>query len=282
MVWQIRYVYGYSYKIFTFVHVYKQVLPENQIEQAQRIANQIIKNMDLLPVEIQWLVEHPFLSEHTLNRIIGYHYPSSIISEWIHKEFKNDKLRLRRNEMIGWVLDLNPEFEIDQTTLLVDFQYMNKIDLNRIQQFQKELESSRYYDYRKDVQQFDTSIYNKTSNHLKPPYSLLAVNKGISLTRRYIDYQFVDNCEFSFPIPEFRTITEQFQENISYYHSLSMIWGIMYSHLDHTTKTKLLQKYYNEKTILTIIKICKKNKNKEMLDFLLQDLERLLTVEQGV
>lgn len=262
------------FKIFTLVHVQKQFLPENQIEKGQKLANHIIKKQDLVNEEIEWLVEHPFLSEHTLNRIIGYHYPSPIISEWILKEFNNDKLRLRRNEIIGWVLDLNPQFEVDHATLLADFQYMNKIDLERIHQFQKELENSRYYAYSNTEQQFDITLYNKTTNHLKPPFSLLPVNKGIQLTRKYIDYRFFQSSEFNFPIPDFYSIEEEFEININYYHSLSMIWGVAYSHLDQTTKTQLLIKYYHDYNIATLIKICKKNKNKEMINFILQDIEK--------
>ena len=67
-------------------------------------------------------------SPKALNRILRYPVKLEIISTWAFVNFDHQVLKLRRAEAVGWLLDVNPSFEMDAKTIRADFDYMDEMD----------------------------------------------------------------------------------------------------------------------------------------------------------
>ena len=84
---------------------------------------------------IQWLCDHAFVTKHALNRVLRYPHKSRIISVWVRTNYDNDLLRYRRSEVISRILDYEPYFEIQQSTILDDFRHLNDLDIKTLSEY---------------------------------------------------------------------------------------------------------------------------------------------------
>ena len=120
----------------TFEH--GNYVSHKQLDEARKICNNLLMNIELTQIEEEWLCSNIFLSELILNRVLRYPTKSEVISNWAKSNFLNDILRSRRAELVSWVIDQEPTFEIEQQTLMDDFEYLNRSDLQAIQNYDDE------------------------------------------------------------------------------------------------------------------------------------------------
>lgn len=111
-------------------------ISKNQLNDVRSICNTMLINLPLTKTAEEWLCANAFLSDKILNRVLRYPTKSAIISNWAKENFENDKLRGRRAEMTGWILNEDPDFEIDKPTLIDDFEYLNEMDLKVIKTYE--------------------------------------------------------------------------------------------------------------------------------------------------
>lgn len=111
-------------------------ISKSQLDDVRSICNSMLINLPLTRTAEEWLCANTSLSDKILNRVLRYPAKSAIISNWAKENFENDELRGRRAEMTGWILNEEPEFEIDEAILIDDFEYLNEMDLQAIQAYE--------------------------------------------------------------------------------------------------------------------------------------------------
>jgi hypothetical protein len=114
-------LFRYTFEETTF-------LSKRQLPQAQKLANSLLLNIAFGEKEEEWLCANYKKSDIILNRLLRYPAKSKIISAWAEKNFHTDALRNRRAELLGWLLDQNPDYQLDDVILWDDYQYFNSID----------------------------------------------------------------------------------------------------------------------------------------------------------
>jgi len=247
----------------------KNYISNKQIEEASKICNNVLINLELTSIEEEWLCSNILLSELILNRVLRYPIKSEVIINWAKSNFQNDILRSRRAELLSWVIDQEPTFEIEQQTLIADFEHLNQSDLEAIQNYDDEIAANkiieqelseylpkkRYYDF------FD-STYHEEKVDLSVP--------ELKLFKRPYSVTIDTSKEYPVSIPNFEKLREEFCTNLPTHQKVTMIWAIAYSRLDNTLKYSLLKKYYSNETYYSMYRVCKKTKNIELLKWILE------------
>lgn len=242
---------------------------ERQIEEARKLCNSILMNLALTPVEEEWLISHYHWSELILNRVLRYPVQSDVISHWVKINFKKDPLRSRRAELASWIIDQDPSFEIKQDILIEDFEYLNQCDLELIKQYNAHIENQsklekeykqlnprrNYYFSEEDNLDSENTYYPKAELHF--------IKRSYKVTRDISD-------EYPVTYPNFERMRKEFDTNLSTHHKLTMIWAIAYSRIDNSVKCAKMKKYYCNETYKSIFKVSKKNKNAELLKWMLE------------
>jgi hypothetical protein len=121
----------------------KNYISHKQLDEARKICNNVLINLELTPIEEEWLCSNIFVSELILNRVLRYPIKSEVISNWAKSNFQNDILRSRRAELLSWIIDQEPTFEIEQQILIDDFEYLNQSDLQAIQNYDDEIAANK-------------------------------------------------------------------------------------------------------------------------------------------
>ncbi|MDD2798438.1 MAG: hypothetical protein PHV20_07595 [Bacteroidales bacterium] len=143
---------------FLIFELFRKVFEEDnyisvkQIDEARRICNNLLINVNLTPTEEQWLCENIEVSELLLNRVLRYPTKSRIISNWARQNFDMVISRNRRAEITSWIIDEKPNFEIENQTLIDDFEFLNAIDSLTIQKYEEALKSTKKIDNKIDIQ----------------------------------------------------------------------------------------------------------------------------------
>lgn len=240
-----------------------------QLEEARRTCNHFLINLELTPKEEEWLCANFKVSEFILNRVLRYPVKSAIISDWASRNFNNDKLRGRRAELISWIIDREPEFEIDPQTLLDDFEYLNKSDLKAIQDYDDEIAANQiieqeFGDYLPKKTDFDffDGTYEEEKVDLSAP--------ELKLSRRPYAYSIDTSKDYPVLIPNFKKLRVEFRTNLHNHHKITMIWAIAYSRLDNTLKSALLKKYYGDETYTSLYRVARRTDNVELLKWILE------------
>lgn len=247
-------------------------ISSRQLEEAQRIANNLLINLALSGAEEAWLCEHAALSEIILNRLLRYPGKSAKISAWARNNINNRAFSTRRAEMISWLIDEDPTFVIDQQILIDDFDYLNKIDQLAIQAYEDELaanaviekELSNYLPRKTEYNEYEDAFEEKGVDLSVPELKLSPrpYPVAIDLSR-----------DLPVCVPNFKQLWLSFHRNLTTFHQQTMVWGIAYSRLDKSRKIALLKAHYNDKTIHSIFTIARKTKNAELLRWMLEQLE---------
>lgn len=241
---------------------------ERQLEEARKLCNSILMNLALTPIEEEWLASHYHWSELILNRVLRYPVQSDVISNWVKINFKKDPLRSRRAELASWIIDQDASFEIKQDILIEDFEYLNQCDLEVIQQYNAQFENQslpkrdltrfqRRKNYYPEEDIFDSgnTYYRKAELHF--------IQRSYKVRRDISD-------QYPVTYPNFERMRKEFDTNLSTHHKLTMIWAIAYSRIDNSVKCSLMKKYYCNETFKSMFKVSKKNKNAELLKWMLQ------------
>lgn len=245
----------------------RNYISHKQLDEARKICNNVLINLELTPTEEEWLCSNILLSELILNRALRYPIKSEVISNWAKSNFQNDILRSRRAELLSWIIDQEPTFEIDQQILIDDFEYLNQSDLQAIQNYDDEItankiieqELSEYLPKKTHYDLFD-STYHEERIDLSVP--------ELKLSKRPYGVIIDTSKEYPVSIPNFEKLREEFDTNLPTHQKVTMIWAIAYSRLDNTLKYSLLKKYYSNDTYYSIFRVCKRTKNIELLKWI--------------
>lgn len=246
----------------------KNFISQKQLSEARKICNNVLINIALTPLEESWLCANFSESELILNRVLRYPVKSEIISNWAKSNFQYNLFRSRRPELISWMIDQEPSFEIDQQTLIDDFEYLNNCDLQAIQNYDDEMIANKIIE--KEMGEY---LPKKTSYNIKErtfyEEKVDLPDPELKLSQRPYGVQLDSSKDYPVSIPDFEALKKDFYENISVHQKVTMIWAIGYSRLDNNIKCALLKKYYCNETYFTIHKVCKRTKNIELLKWIL-------------
>lgn len=247
----------------------KDYISRKQLDEARKICNNVLINLELTPTEEEWLCSNILVSELILNRVLRYPVKSEVISNWAKSNYQNDNLIIRRAELLSWIIDQEPTFEIDQQTLIDDFEYLNKSDLQAIQNYDDEIPANKIMkrelgDYLPKKTSFD--LFDDTPQEIEFDLSV----PELKLSQRPYSVAIDTSKEYPVYIPNFKKLREEFYADLPTHHSRTMIWAIGYSRLDNEHKFSLLKKYYSNETYSSIYKVCKRTKNVELLKWVLE------------
>lgn len=241
-----------------------------QLDEARKICNNILIDLELTPIEEEWLCSNFLKSEMILNRVLRYPVKSELISNWSRSNFQNDILRIRRAELSSWIIDQEPTFEIDQQTLIDDYEYLNQSDLQAIQNYNDEIAANKIMEqelgeflpkkrYWNDL--FDDTPYKEEFDLSVPELKLPQRPYGVIIN---------SSEEYPISIPNFERLRARFYTDLPVEHKRTMIWAIAYSRLDNEIKFSLLKKYYSNETYYSMFKVCKRTKNVKLLKWILE------------
>ena len=247
----------------------RQYISRKQLDEAREICNNFLINLELTPTEEEWLCLHVSISEMILNRVLRYPKKSVVISNWVKTNFKNDLFRNRRPELISWIIDQEPTFEISQQTLIDDFEFLNQSDLQAIKNYDDEITANKIIeqelgDYFPKKTQYD--FFEDTYHDDK----VILSHPELKLTKRPYAVTIDTTKEYPAEIPHFEKMSEKFYTNLQIHQSITMIWAIAYSRLDNTLKCSQLKKYYSNETYRSMYKVCYRMKNMELLKWMVE------------
>ena len=229
-----------------------------QVGEARKAANHLLIGMTLPDKDIKWLCDNAFVSEQVLNRVLRYPCKSEIITGWVKKNFENDQLRTRRYELIGWLLDYDPDYVINESTLLYDYQHFVGLDINELRQF-----------YRKELGSFAiTTISGDSTNIINFSFRIYGAPYGkLRLNVKSLD--------------EVEAVLHFVSSDLDNIKVKMMIWAIAQSRLESDKKVEMLKKYYTEATHLEILRAAtNKFKSADLLRWILGKMESLNIKDQ--
>jgi len=216
-------------------------------------------NTILEVTDIEWLCENADKSNVILNRLLRYPEKSTIISNWVKQHDKLDRYRIRRAEMVGWLMDENPDYIIDKMTLIDDFEYFNTIDINAIREYESELDVFKVIerDFKgilaiREPSRMERLRGIQSETITQPP--------ELELTKRFYNTHLDYSSSHKTFIPDFIKLREEFYSNIDTTIKVTMLWAIAYSRLDAKVKTELMKRFYCDEVNWTYFKISKKLK----------------------
>lgn len=247
-----------------------EYLRDKQLDEARKFCNYILINLELTSAEEAWLCANSTNSQLILNRVLRYPAKSEVISIWAKNNLLNDDYRARRAELLSWIINQEPNFEIDYQTLINDFEYLNQCDFQAIQNYNDET-------YANEVLERELREYLPTKIH----YGYLdntAYEERVDLSIPELNiskrpYKVpIDLSNFPISIPNFEALRQDFLTNLPTHQKLTMIWAIGYSRIGNDVKYSLLKKYYNIHTHFSMYKVCIRTKNIELLKWILEQL----------
>lgn len=244
--------------------------------------NSMLKDQPLTEGEKQWLCDHADESEHILNRLLRYPVKSKVIHDWAAKNYETDRYRLRRAEIVGWIISEKPDFEVARQTLIDDFEYANKLDRDQLKKFDDEAESMRFATASKHAF-FPTSDEELYSDVLSNDSDLEVLAIDVKFLRRpyhvpmipgrpnytlFKDMKESDYSPYTFTIPDFEQLEKEFHENLDIIFRSAMTWAIFYSKLNKRQKVSRLKKYYHDDIFRSFMKVCERLEATELLEWM--------------
>lgn len=242
------------------------VIKEETFKEMQQQVNLILKGVKLKEEELQWMIDNLEKSEHFLNRILRQPAKSKVVSEWVKENFLNHSYRERRAELIGRMLDFNSEFEITKELIIEDFEYSLKYDYHALKAYKEDEEASEFLEQElKDVLPEREFISPFSGKLIHAPFA--STYTPLKLSKRFYPFA-VKEEQGNVKIPDFKKLRTQFYDNLDLTWRISIGWGIAYSHLENSEKSRLLQKSYSEEVYLYYYRIGKQFKIMEFLYWL--------------
>lgn len=245
--------------------------------------------------DINTLIENYTKSEAIINFLLKYPYKSKTIRDWVIKNFNNKNLRQNRAELVSWIIDEEPEYVIDHKVLIEDFEYMNYLDIQRIEKYKEEVEAIKAYrrnmkgilpDFTDYSNPFNWPVNEKDEDEKLPRHLL----PELKLTNRFYSYPIDMNddlnahiCVYKFKtnkyyrqhvhVPDFLKLHKSFHSELDTICKKTMIWGIVYSRREENDKLEMIKKYYSEDIYSTFSYIGKRFKNVEFLKWVLSKVK---------
>jgi hypothetical protein len=261
-----------TFMLFKYCFEGRVVLSPKQLEEAMKICNRILINTVLEDTDIEWLCENAEKSNIILNRVLRYPAKSAIISHWVRQHDQMESYRIRRAELVGWMLDENPDFIIDKQTLTDDFEYFNTVDLKAIREYESELDGFNVIE--RDFKGILAARAPSRMERLSGMHSeTITQPPELELSKRFYNTHLDYSRNHKTFIPDFEKLREEFYLKIDTTIKVTMLWAIAYSRLDATVKTELMKKYYSPEINWTYFKISKKLKLIESLKWLKERIQ---------
>ncbi len=259
-------LFGLYQKVFE----QSKYISQRQLEKAQFICNNTLLHISLTETEEAWLCSNAGAHPLILNRVLRYPQPSPGISQWAEDNFTNDLFRSRRAELISWIIDVEPDFEIDKQTLRDDFEYLNKADMAAIERYDDEMMANEIIE--RDLFDFLPKVKNVSQEwwETRQEGDADLTVPELKLSRRFYPVPEIDTAKaYPVAIPNFELLRKIFKSSIETNWKLTMVWAIAYSRIDNESKTALLKKYFCKDTYHSLVKVGKKNKNAGLLKWLI-------------
>jgi len=247
-------------------------ISEKQLPKAIAVCNNMFISMELSETEQEWLCSNASVSETVLNRVLRYPVKSDIISSWAKNNFQNNSFRNRRAEIIGWVLDQEPNFEVEKQTIIDDFNYLHKSDLEAVRRYDDEIIANKIIEreFRDFLPKKKQQSFDYSEGIFRDDEVIGLSEPELKLSSRIYPVPYKDLKKYPGGIPDFEKLRQRFFSGVEKIHKLTMISAIGYSRLDNDTKSALLKKYYFKATWDLLFRISKKNKNLSFLKWLLE------------
>jgi hypothetical protein len=236
----------------------------------RKTCNSILKNLELSSNEENWLCENALNSEIILNRVLRYPIKSNVISNWAKNNFYSNNFRSRRAELLSWIIDQEPNFEIDFQTLLDDFEFLNQTDLQAIKDYDDEIVANKIIEneFKDYLPKKRLPSLNFEDKFLQPEIVDISVPELI-LSRRFYGVPIDTSKDYPVSIPDFENLRKNFHSKIDNTKKITMIWAIGYSRIDIQMKETLLKKYYCDESYYSLFRVSKKIKGIGLLKWLL-------------
>lgn len=258
------------FQLFKNTIIESKYVTAKQVEVVRGIANNLLINVGLTANEENWLCNNVQHYPYILNRILRYPQKSTAISCWARENDTNTLYVTRRAEIIGWLLDEDQSYDVDNQRLLDDFEIINQQDKEAIKTYRDDLYANEVIERdlgdilpRKTYTDFETGSLTEGGVDLERPQ--------LKLIRRPYSIPIEMNSGLLMNIPDFKKMTQEFYEQIDLFKKKTMIWGIAHSRLDNSIKTDLLKKYNSADTVNSILYAAKKTGNSEILKWILNN-----------
>jgi len=262
------------FELFKLTLQRPEFIPQGQRDEVGKWAAQLMYGLLLEGTQLNDLCELASHHPKALNRILRYPSQSVIISNWVSAHFEHPVLRLRRAEAVGWMVDTNPEFEVDDAIIRRDFEHMNDLDRSAVtnlvmgdavnELFNTDWLSGFPIDHTIPQDPFD-------SPH-KPPSFAFGKDR-IELIKRFYPVPTVHDKTADNWVPDFEALESFFEANHASLLKVTMVWGIAYSRIDKKLKTKLLRKYYCPETHYSIFRVASKHGLLDLLKWMLKQMK---------
>ena len=176
---------------------------------------------------------------------------------------------------MGWLLDVNPSFEVDAKTIRADFDYMNEMDREALSNVVMSDVVHQLFntDWPTDFP-IDNGIpvepYEIEKKKL-PPFDF--GKDKLELIKRFYPVKMVFDKAADNWVPDFEALEEYYQQNQETLRKVTMVWGIAYSRIDKKQKSQLLRKYYCPETHYSIFRVATKHKLLDLLKWMSKQLD---------
>lgn len=287
----------------------KQELPEGTAELLMSLLKQVHSNspknlvtQHRLVGKITWLLRGLRINKNDIEYLIGlvdvyrsvlifvlrYQHKTPEITAWVNDNFQDNRYREYRTELISWILDEDPGYEVDVHILNDDFEYANEMDRKALQSYKDEIEAIKLLgktihkvfpetEMKSFFEDFEPiTRYTPEMPELKltkRPYSVPTDTKDDLELRpiRFIyDYKSKEYRGQRVYIPNFKSLESWFRSNFDEVYRKTMIYAIMFSRWGINDKISLLEKYYSKEWFYTFEYIAISTKSIEMLRWLIE------------
>ena len=259
------------FELFKKTIVESNYLTFPKLQKSRQVVNYLLINQPLTPEAEGWLCQNIKKSDHIINRVLRYPVKSDVISHWAEENFLNKKYTTRRAELIGWILDHQPEYEVEKEVLIQDFDYLNECDRQAIKDYKSELsadnllqnELGEFLSKPTWIEKAEESMFGASFNKFAPE---------LNLSRRNYPVPWINYANFPVSVPDFTELSIDFHRDIDTHLKKVMIWAIAYSRLEQSQKTQLLKKYFCKETSATLLTIARREKNADLVRWMMGEL----------
>jgi hypothetical protein len=263
------------FDLFTLTLTHSDRVPKGQRAEVEKWAAQLILGVLFESPQLHQLCDLALYHPKALNRVLRYPVKSEIISNWALENFDHPTLKLRRAEAVGWILDVNPTFEVDSKIIRADFDYMNELDREAVSNV---VMSDVVHQLFKTDWPMDFPIDNsipvepyEIEKKKLPPFAF--GKEKIELIKRFYPVKTVYDKAADNWVPDFEALEDYFQQNHESLRKVTMVWGIAYSRLGKKQKLQLLRKYYGPETHYSIMRVATKHKLLDLLKWISKQLD---------
>ena len=262
------------FELFKLTLLHPEFIPQGQRVEIEQRGSQLMYGLLLDGTQLNDLCELAIYHSKALNRVLRYPSQSVIISNWVSAHFEDPILRLRRAEAVGWMLDNNPAFEVDDAIIRRDFEHMNDLDRSAVTNLVMgdAVNELFHTDWLSEFPIDHTIPQDPFESPQKAPSFAFGKDR-IELIKRFYPVPTVHDKTADHWVPDFEALESFFEANQTSLLKVTMVWGIAYSRIDKTLKSKLLRKYYCPETHYSIFRVATKHGLLDLLKWMLKQMK---------